>query len=157
MPSSDETRRWPGIGADAVIGLVIILFSAAFLMKTAALPEPFDDSPGPALFPTIILSGLLIAGAALVLNGLRPRPARAGTEPAAVVPVLGLLATIAGYVLALRFVPFLVSTPLMIVAAALVALRLRASRRDLVIIAAAAVLGTLLIQIVFIDALGIRL
>ena len=150
--------KGPGAG-DAIIGLALILFCVAFLVKTAALPEPFDEGPGPALFPTIILSGLLIAGVALVLGGLRSRPRPSGETAGkgSVVAVAGMLATIAAYVLALRWTPFLVATPVMIVVAALVGLRFRASRTQMATVLAAAVVGTLLIEIVFIGALGIRL
>jgi hypothetical protein len=73
------------------------------------------------------------------------------------VPMLATLALIVVYVsLVLRF-PFVLVTPFFIAAAAAIALRFRASRKEMVVIAVAAVLFTALTQLVFLSGLGIRI
>lgn len=144
-----------------VAGLALVVFCLFFLHRTAALPAGMGDIPGPALFPRLTLSALLAAGVWLVVSQLRAIRLRgSGDVVAAVRPLVPMLATLALIVvyvsLVLRF-PFVLVTPFFIAAAAAIALRFRASRKEMVVIAVAAVLFTALTQLVFLSGLGIRI
>ncbi len=62
---------------DAITGLVIILLSAVMIALTASFPEFPGQKYGPALFPRLLGSGLIICGAILVWKGLAARRADA--------------------------------------------------------------------------------
>jgi putative tricarboxylic transport membrane protein len=62
---------------DAITGLVIILLSAVMIALTASFPEFPGQKYGPALFPRLLGSGLIICGAILVWKGLAARRAGA--------------------------------------------------------------------------------
>jgi putative tricarboxylic transport membrane protein len=145
---------------DAIIGLAIIAFCAYFWMETAELPAAMGNIPGPALFPRLVLVGLLITGVWLVVRNLRFRPATASRPRAdrgALLAVAGMLTAIAVYALVLQAIPFLIATPVFIIVGSLIALRFRCTRNQIVVLGAMSIFGSLLIQIVFIHGLGIRL
>jgi hypothetical protein len=145
-------------GGDATIGVVLIAFCVFFLAKAWALPNPMGDGPAPSLFPTLILLGLLIAGISLVLGSLPWRPKGPGGMMAAGLPqVAAMLGAIAAYVVALPVSPFLLATPVFIVAASLIVLRFSWTLRHAAVHAAIALLITIVIQVLLIDALNIRL
>jgi putative tricarboxylic transport membrane protein len=58
---------------DAVFGLVLLVLGAAVLFAIQGFPKIPGQPVGPALFPGIIATGLCVAGALLVLRGLRER------------------------------------------------------------------------------------
>lgn len=58
---------------DAVVGFVIILFSATMIALTASFPEFPGQKYGPALFPRILGTGLIVCGAILMWRGLAAR------------------------------------------------------------------------------------
>jgi putative tricarboxylic transport membrane protein len=62
---------------DAVIGVVLVLFALAVIGYARTFPAMPGQDYGPALFPTLIACGLMLAGAILVAGGV----ARRRTEP----------------------------------------------------------------------------
>jgi putative tricarboxylic transport membrane protein len=58
---------------DAVIGVVLILFALAMIAYTRTFPAMPGQDYGPALFPTLIGIGLIVAGVILTVSGLRRR------------------------------------------------------------------------------------
>lgn len=55
---------------DAVCGLVLILLAAAMIAITATFPDFTGQKYGPALFPRILGTGLIICGLLLVRSGV---------------------------------------------------------------------------------------
>ena len=62
---------------DAVIGSVLIVFASAMIAFTRTFPALPGQDYGPALFPTLIGIGLIVAGGIMVAGGI----ARRRTEP----------------------------------------------------------------------------
>ncbi len=62
---------------DIIAGLVLIVFSAAMIAFTLTFPDFPGQKYGPALFPRILGTGLIVCGAILIRNGMLAR--RAGT------------------------------------------------------------------------------
>jgi putative tricarboxylic transport membrane protein len=62
---------------DAIAGIAIILFSVAMIALSASFPEFPGQKYGPALFPRMLASGLIVCGALLVWKGLAARRAGA--------------------------------------------------------------------------------
>ena len=60
---------------DAVSGLFLILLSAAMLVMAMSFPEFPGQKYGPALFPRIMASGMIVCGALLIRKGLASRSA----------------------------------------------------------------------------------
>lgn len=58
---------------DAVCGFVLILLAAVMITLAASLPEFPGQKYGPALFPRILGTGLIVCGALLVWRGLATR------------------------------------------------------------------------------------
>ena len=54
---------------DAISGLVLILLAAAMIAMTASFPDFPGQKYGPALFPRILGSGLIVCGLLLVRSG----------------------------------------------------------------------------------------
>ncbi|MFA6266627.1 MAG: tripartite tricarboxylate transporter TctB family protein [Pseudolabrys sp.] len=70
---------------DAVCGLVLILLAAAMIAITATFPDFVGQKYGPALFPRILGTGLIICGLLLVRNGVAAHRA-AGTPWVEIAP-----------------------------------------------------------------------
>jgi putative tricarboxylic transport membrane protein len=65
---------------DALIGVLLIAFSAGIIAVASRFP-PLPGQPfGPSLLPTLIAVGLILAGAVLIARGLRARPGQAWLE-----------------------------------------------------------------------------
>jgi putative tricarboxylic transport membrane protein len=62
---------------DAVVGLVLILFAAAMIAVTLGFPAFRGQNYGPALFPRILGTGLIVCGLVLMWNGIVARRAGA--------------------------------------------------------------------------------
>jgi putative tricarboxylic transport membrane protein len=58
---------------DAICGFVLVVFAAVMLTMAASLPEFPGQKYGPALFPRVMSSGLLICGALLIWRGFAAR------------------------------------------------------------------------------------
>jgi putative tricarboxylic transport membrane protein len=58
---------------DAICGFVLMVFAAVMLTMAASLPEFPGQKYGPALFPRVMASGLLICGALLIWRGFTAR------------------------------------------------------------------------------------
>lgn len=62
---------------DAITGIVVILLSAIMIALTTSFPEFPGQKYGPALFPRLLGSGLIICGMMLIWKGLAARRAGA--------------------------------------------------------------------------------
>jgi len=58
---------------DALSGLVIIVLSLAMIALTLSFPAFIGQKYGPALFPRILASSLIICGLMLIWNGIAAR------------------------------------------------------------------------------------
>jgi putative tricarboxylic transport membrane protein len=58
---------------DAVCGLVLIVLATVMITLAASLPDFPGQKYGPALFPRIMASGLILCGALLVWRGMATR------------------------------------------------------------------------------------
>lgn len=63
---------------DALSGLVIIVLSLAMIALTLSFPAFPGQKFGPALFPRILATGLIICGVAMIWNGVTSRKAGSG-------------------------------------------------------------------------------
>jgi putative tricarboxylic transport membrane protein len=62
---------------DAIVGLVLIIFSIVMIALTASFPDFPGQKYGPSLFPRILCAGLIVCGGMLMWNGLNARRAGA--------------------------------------------------------------------------------
>jgi putative tricarboxylic transport membrane protein len=62
---------------DAIAGLALIILALAMIALTADFPAFPGQKYGPALFPRILGTGVIICGALIIVNGLRARRAGA--------------------------------------------------------------------------------
>jgi putative tricarboxylic transport membrane protein len=58
---------------DALIGIGIIIFGLVVVVHVQSYPSMRDNMPGPALFPTVLGSLLIIAGAVQIPRGIKSR------------------------------------------------------------------------------------
>ena len=65
---------------DALSGLVLILLSLAMIALTLSFPAFPGQKYGPALFPRILGTGLIVCGAILIWNGINSRKAGSGSR-----------------------------------------------------------------------------
>jgi putative tricarboxylic transport membrane protein len=100
---------------DALSGLVLIILAAAMIALTASFPSFPGQKYGPALFPRILGTGIIICGAILVWHGLATR--RAGApwvevapwvrEPWRLMSFLLVIAMLVFYILAAESIGFI--------------------------------------------------
>jgi hypothetical protein len=116
--SDTATSGW----TEAVSGVFVLLWGligvAGLLWRPAIWQDDYGLDPGPGLLPLIVTAGLLVGGAALVIQGVAhlargPRGAaraalRQEREPT--VMAAALLLSVIAYVLALKSVGFIPST-----------------------------------------------
>ncbi len=60
---------------DALTGFVIIVLSLAMIALTLSFPAFIGQKYGPALFPRILATALIVCGAILIWNGISSRKA----------------------------------------------------------------------------------
>jgi putative tricarboxylic transport membrane protein len=143
---------------DAIFGLLFIGLGGAVLLAVQGYPKIPGQPVGPALFPGLVAAGLCIAGVLLVVRGWQQRATQAWLvwddwvrSPRHVVAFATVLAGIAFYILASGRLGFLLTAPL-VVLAALLAFRVRPGRAVLVAVAA-----TLLVHVAFYKLLRVPL
>lgn len=112
---------------DAIFGLLLLALGSAVLFAIRGYPKIPGQPVGPALFPGLIAVGLCLAGALLVLRGLRERPRRAWLvwgdwvrSPRHVLALAVLLASILFYILVAGWLGFLPTAVLILLAMFLV-------------------------------------
>ena len=143
---------------DAVFGLVLLALGAVVLFAIQGYPKIPGQPVGPALFPGLIATGLCIAGALLVLRGVRERAAKQWLvwddwvrSPRHIVALFVLLGSVVFYIAAsarLGFIP----TAALILIAVFFALRVPPGRAVLV-----AVIAAVLIHFAFYKLLRVPL
>lgn len=108
---------------DAIFGLVLLALGAAVLFAVQGFPKIPGQPVGPALFPGIIATGLCVAGALLVLRGLRERPPRPWLmwddwvrSPRHVLALAVLLGSVVFYIAASDWLGFLPTAALILMA-----------------------------------------
>ena len=131
---------------DAVFGLALAALGGAVLVSVQGFPKIPGQSVGPALFPGLIATGLCIAGALLVVRGVRER-ARAPwvvwddwvRSPRHVLALAVLLGAIVFYIAAAGWLGFL-PTAVIILASMFAVLRVPPVRSLLLAVAATLVI-----------------
>jgi putative tricarboxylic transport membrane protein len=108
---------------DAIFGLVLLALGAMVLFAIQSFPKIPGQPVGPALFPGMIAAGLCVAGALLVLRGVRDRarqPWLAWDEwvrsPRHIVALVVLLGCVVFYILASNRLGFLPTAALILLA-----------------------------------------
>jgi putative tricarboxylic transport membrane protein len=143
---------------DAIFGLVLLALGAAVLFAVQSYPKIPGQPVGPALFPGMIATGLCIAGALLVVRGVRGRSRRPWLawddwvrSPRHVLALGVLLGSVVFYIVASTPLGFLPTSALILMALFLV-LRVPPGRAVLV-----AVVATLVIHFAFYKLLRVPL
>lgn len=126
---------------DAVIGFVLIVVGALVVWHARSFPAMPGQDYGPALFPTLLASGVMLGGAFLVVSGLRQRAAlvewAAWTrQPLLLLNFLSVPAALLFYILFSDALGFLLAASLVL--ASLIALYRRGHVVSSIVIAAAA-------------------
>lgn len=142
---------------DAVFGLVLLALGSAVLFAIQGFPKIPGQPVGPALFPGLIATGLCVAGALLMVRGLR-QPRRPWLvfedwvrSPRHVAALVVLLGSILFYIFAAAWLGF-VPTAVIILLAMFSVLRVAPGRSLLL-----AVVGTLVIHFAFYKLLRVPL
>lgn len=143
---------------DAIFGLVLLALGAAVLFAIQGFPKIPGQPVGPALFPGMIATGLCIAGALLVLRGLRERARQPWLvwedwvrSPRHIAALLVLLGSVVFYIAASNWLGFLPTAALILMAMFSV-LRVPPGRAVLL-----AVVATLVIHFAFYKLLRVPL
>ncbi len=143
---------------DAIFGLVLLALGAAVLFAVQGFPKIPGQPVGPALFPGLIAVGLCACGALLVWSGLRERPRSAWVSwddwvrsPRHVLALAVLLGSIVFYIAAAKWLGFL-PTAMLILLAMLLVLRVPLARALII-----ALIATLVIHFAFYKLLRVPL
>jgi putative tricarboxylic transport membrane protein len=143
---------------DAIFGLVLLALGAAVLVGVQGFPKIPGQPVGPALFPGLIAAGLCACGAMLVWSGLRARPREAWVtwddwirSPRHVLALAVLLGSIVFYIAAAKWLGFL-PTAMLILLAMLLVLRVPPGRAGVI-----AVIATFVIHFAFYKLLRVPL
>ena len=143
---------------DAVFGAVLLLVGIAVLVHVPAFPPIPGQKYGPAIFPGLVATGLIVCALLLIVSGLRQRATEPWFEAGAWTRsrrhVVALIATVGGpvaYVLLADKVGFLVIAPLLLVALFIA----YGVRRNVAI--ATAIVVTLVIHLAFYKLLRVPL
>ena len=143
---------------DAVFGAVLLALGAWVLFGVQGFPKIPGQPVGPALFPGLIAVGLCACGAMLVWSGLRERPRGAWIawddwvrSPRHVLALAVLLGSIVFYIAASKWLGFL-PTAMLILLAMLLVLRVPPGRAVLI-----ALVATLVVHFAFYKLLRVPL
>ena len=108
---------------DAIFGAVLMALGLAVLLTVRSYSSMPGQNVGPALFPGLIASGLLVCGTLLVVSGVR---ARAGTAWVQALPWLrsrghvlrfvAVVGAVVGYIVLAQPLGFLIVAPLALLA-----------------------------------------
>ena len=108
---------------DAIFGLVLLALGGIVLFAIQGFPKIPGQSVGPALFPGMIATGLCIAGALLVLRGVRERARQPWLvwddwvrSPRHIVALVVLLGSVVFYIAASNWLGFLPTAALILMA-----------------------------------------
>jgi len=128
---------------DAIFGLLLLALGSAVLFAIRGYPKIPGQPVGPALFPGLIAAGLCVAGAVLLVRGVRERTGRAWLvwddwihSPRHALALAVLLGSVLFYILAAGWLGFLPTAVLILLAMFLV-LRVPPGRALLVAVVAA--------------------
>jgi len=108
---------------DAIFGAVLLLLGIAVLVHVPSFPAIPGQKVGPAIFPGLVASALVVCAVILIVNGLRRRASQPWFEMSdwlhSRTHIIAFLVTIAGvvaYVLFAQAVGFLIIAPLVLIA-----------------------------------------
>jgi putative tricarboxylic transport membrane protein len=106
---------------DAIFGACFLLLGLVVLVHVQAFPRIPGQQVGPALFPGLIASALVICGVLLIVSGVRRRATEPWTETADwmrsgrhLVALLALVGGVAAYVFLANVVGFLIVAPILL-------------------------------------------
>jgi putative tricarboxylic transport membrane protein len=99
---------------DAILGLVVLLGGLAIVLGARTFPPTHGQAFGPDLFPTIIGSGLMLAGLVLIAGGWRARHAEGWIDVGSItigrmVDALTVLFAILGFILFAEYLGFVIA------------------------------------------------
>ena len=99
---------------DKIVGLALMLFGAWVLFLTRDFPTLGDGIPGPSLFPRILASLFILAGAVIFFHGVKARRTLLSIDPdiggRGLVNVGLVLATIGAYIFLSEYLGFLITS-----------------------------------------------
>ena len=103
--------------SDAVFGLLLLALGAAVVAVVSSYPTIAAQRVGPALFPTLIATGLVIAGVVLIVRGWRLRASVPWVRfepwmhsPRHVAGCIGVVASVVFYIVAVNWLGFLLTS-----------------------------------------------
>lgn len=101
------------IKRDQVTGLVLVAVGLFFLYLTLQFKKPFSPSyPGPRMMPFIAEFGLIVCGLGTFVNGCRQKGEdKVFLAPAGFVRFVISFLILCAYILAMKYLGFLISTP----------------------------------------------
>lgn len=101
--------------ADAVIGLVLLVFAALYFQQSLGIVRGFaSDRLGPTFFPRLLAVALALLAITLVARAAGNRSERAPPPAVRVGVFLGVMGLTAAYALLLPSVGFLLATPVLV-------------------------------------------
>jgi len=99
--------------ADQVTGIVVLVLSLAVMEGARRMPASATFGPGPGFLPFWLGALMAVLGVLLLIRGRRGPGGRVFPGPAGLVPVGLTLAGLAGYILLLGRLGFLLATGLL--------------------------------------------
>ncbi len=103
--------------SDAVFGLLLLALGAVVIAVVSSYPAIAAQRIGPALFPGLIASGLVVAGLVLMMRGWRVRSSVPWVRfeswvrsPSRVAGGLGVIASVVFYIVAVNRLGFLLTS-----------------------------------------------
>jgi len=107
--------------SDKAIGLVLVAFGVAVLVHTRTFPSMDTGHPGPGFFPNVLAGLLIIAGIALVVQGVRSgerllKLDKSGMTGSGLINILFALGAIVFYICLSGFLGFQITCFVLLVA-----------------------------------------
>lgn len=95
----------------ATVGVGLVLITLFLLWTTAGFPPGRSGEPGPALWPRIVLTAIMLLAVLMFVHMLQPRPDRPVLETNLTLP-LATMATTMLYLVLLPVLGYFLATPL---------------------------------------------
>lgn len=104
------------IKRDQIAGLALIVIGIVFAYLISQFEKPFTpEYPGPMLMPGIGVFGLIVCGAGIFVNGCRQKTAdKLLVDMSGFIRIIVTFVVLCLYVLAMKYVGFLVSSPVIL-------------------------------------------
>ncbi len=104
------------IKRDQIAGAVLVIIGLVFAFLISQFEKPFTMAyPGPKMLPSIGVFGLVVCGAGVFVNGCKQTAATAVVvDKSGFLRIAATFAILCGYVLAMKYVGFLIASPIVL-------------------------------------------